>query len=83
MEVLDDIVELLEDEEWHTEEEVGKKLGLSTFKVKLLLNFLESYGFAQYDPPHVQIKHRIVEFFKELGEREDKLGSFCDGVNRI
>lgn len=64
---------LIKDGKWHDVNELQTKLGLTEFKVKLLANFLVSYGFCIGLPwakpiSQIKLKPQVFSFLEELDE---------------
>ena len=80
MKILDDVLEFLQDGQWHSLYSIQEITGLSTFKTKLLANFLISYGFCDYKsgtattPPcpitALKLKDNVKHFFEQLNKLE-------------
>jgi len=49
MSLVEDTLSLLMDGEWHTDEEISKKLGAKKDKVSKILAFFSKYEFVEYD----------------------------------
>ena len=49
MSLMEDTLSLLMDGEWHTDEEISKKLGTKKDKISKVLDFFSKYEFVEYD----------------------------------
>jgi hypothetical protein len=77
--VIDEILWLLRDGEWHYPKSIIENIALSKFKVRIAIGFLGEYNFIQLNKKARKIKLHpsILEFFKKLQliEREEKIKS--------
>lgn len=62
MKSVDDVLELLEDGEWHSLEKVMQQLKLDDFKAGIIFDFLAEYGFIEIDEKG--IKGKLVPSFQ-------------------
>lgn len=77
MSVIDEILWLLRDGEWHNLDEIIEYISMSEFKVEIAVNFLGEYDFIQVDEKakKVRLQPSILEFVKNIQqiEREEQL----------
>jgi hypothetical protein len=77
MSVIDKILWLLRDGEWHDLKEITKNIELSEFKVEIAVNFLGEYDFIQQNEKTRKIKLQpsILKFVRKIHyvEREETL----------
>jgi hypothetical protein len=77
MSVIDEILWLLRDGEWHDLEEIKEFVSLPKFKVEIAVNFLGEYDFIQVNEKagKVRLQPSILEFIKNIQriEREEQL----------
>ena len=77
MSVIDEILWLFRDGEWHDLKEITENIALSKFKVEIAVNFLGEYDFIQLNEvaKKIRLQSSILEFFKNIQyiEREEKL----------
>ena len=72
--IIDQVLELLSDGEWHNLNEVASILGVSGVKIGLIASFLNKYGFIDLKPG---IKAKLTElmhqFLRELNGKDFRL----------
>lgn len=74
---MDDVLELLEDGEWHEVREAVKKSRLHESKVELILGFLAEYKFINLNKEQRKAKLTppMVKFLKETRRSKKKNAS--------
>lgn len=79
MSAIDDILELLEDGNWHDISEAVKKSKLHESKVEIILGFLAKYRFVDFDEEQQKAKLTppLLKFLKEIQrfKKKDVLSS--------
>lgn len=77
MSVIDEILWLLRDGEWHDLEKISENIPLSKFRVEIAVKFLEEYNFIQLNTKtrRVRLQPSILEFINKIQhiEREEAL----------
>ncbi len=77
MSVIDEILWLLSDGEWHDLKELGKNIALSKFKVEIAVDFLGEYDFIQQNTQagRIRLQPSILEFINKIQriEKEEAL----------
>jgi DNA-binding transcriptional regulator GbsR (MarR family) len=77
MSVIDEVLWLLRDGEWHDVKEIRENVSLSKFRVEMVVNFLEEYNFVQLDMKvgRIRLQPSILEFINkiQLIEEEEAL----------
>lgn len=68
MPIIDNILELLKNGEWHDLEEISKRTRLDKFKVELLTNFLAEYNFVELDKKEqrTRLTPPLLNFIKKI-----------------
>jgi len=68
MKVIDDVMDILTDGEWHTRQEIMEKTKLNQEKLDKLLRFLGAYGFIRLctQRPQVKVTTAVLEFLREI-----------------
>ena len=66
---IDQVLELLEDGDWHKLNEIAKKSGLQQPKLEAVVDFLEEYEFIHVDKEQQRAKltHPVLKFLKKSG----------------
>ena len=76
MSVIDEILWLFRDGEWHDLKEITENIALSKFKVEIAVNFLGEYDFIQLneEAKKIRLQSSLLEFLKNIQciEREEK-----------
>lgn len=67
-EILDRVLSLLADGEWHSFKELMEKFGLSEHKARLIVEFFTNYGFCSQEYGSVKLRANLVQFWKSLEE---------------
>jgi len=69
MPTIDQVLELLEDGDWHELKEIGRKSGLQQSKLEAVVDFLEEYEFIHVDKEQQRAKltHPVLKFLKKSG----------------
>jgi DNA-binding IclR family transcriptional regulator len=64
---IDQVLELLEDGDWHELNEITKKSGLQQPKLEAVVDFLEEYEFIHVDKEQqrARLTHPALKFFKK------------------
>lgn len=72
MSIIDEILTLLEDGEWHSLEEIGDKTRLYDIKVRRFTEFLSSYDIVKLDKSKrkVKLNFQTLNFFKKIRQVE-------------
>jgi len=72
MSVIDEILWLLKDGEWHDLEEIAKKRALPKNKAELAFRFLAEYDFIQLNKntKKVKLHPSTLEFIKQIQQLE-------------
>jgi hypothetical protein len=77
MSVIDEILWLLRDGEWHDLKEITENVAWSKFKVKIAINFLGEYDFIQLNKKEekIRLQPSILKFLENIQriEREEQL----------
>lgn len=75
---IDDILELLNNGEWHGLKEIADRIRLNEFKVELITSFLAEYDFLEFNKKEKRIKlsPQLLHFLKKIEEveREEEIG---------
>jgi DNA-binding IclR family transcriptional regulator len=68
MPVIDEVLMLLEDGEWHHLKEILDKSGLAEFKLSMVLKFLAEYSFIEVEERSgtVRATPEFVQFLEEI-----------------
>ena len=68
MSEINELLELLEDDEWHDLSQVAEKMGLHEFRVELLVNFLAEYEFISLDKEgrRIRLAASVLRFLKRV-----------------
>jgi len=74
MSIIDDVLWLLQDGDWHDWQEIAKKFGLKESKAETILDFLTEYSFIQLseDRKKVKLQPMMLKFIKEIQQLEDE-----------
>ena len=74
MSVIDDILLLLKDGEWHDLQEIAEKVALSHTKTEVVFSFLAEYDFVQLNEntKEVKLQSPLLKFINELQRLEQK-----------
>ena len=74
MSVIDDILWLLKDGEWHDLQEIAEKVPLSPAKTELVVSFLAEYDFVQLNEntKEVKLQSPLLKFINELQRLEQE-----------
>ena len=66
--VIDEILMLLKDGNWHDLKEITEKLSLDELKVELITNFISKYNFAELNKNGQKVKLRplMLKFINEI-----------------
>jgi hypothetical protein len=77
MSVIDEVLWLLRDGEWHNLKEITENIALSKFKVEIAINFLGEYDFIQLNEKEekIRLQPSILKFLKNIQriEKEEQL----------
>lgn len=77
MSIIDEILWLIRDGEWHDLKEITEIIELSEFKLGIAVNFLGEYDFIQLNKKarKIRLQPSILEFVKHIQqiEREEIL----------
>jgi len=77
MSVIDEILWLLRDGEWHDLKEIRENIELSKFKVEIAVNFLGEYDFIQLNTKagRIRLQPSILDFINKIQriEKEETL----------
>jgi DNA-binding IclR family transcriptional regulator len=67
-----EVLELLEDGEWHCVDELSLKMGVNKERVFIVLRFLENFGFIIVDSENgrVRLREDIREFLLEIQQSQ-------------
>jgi hypothetical protein len=68
MSVIDEILWMLSDGNWHDLKELGENVAMSNFKVEIAVNFLGQYHFIQQKAKikRIRLQPSILEFMKKI-----------------
>ncbi len=71
--VMDDVLTLLEDGEWHNLEEIRDKTRLRYVEAKRVTEFLARYDIVKLDEEEqkAKINHRTLDFLKKIRQVEE------------
>jgi DNA-binding IclR family transcriptional regulator len=69
MPTIDQVLELLENGDWHELTEIARKSGLQQSKLEAVVDFLEEYEFIHVDKEQQRAKltHPVLKFLKKSG----------------
>jgi DNA-binding IclR family transcriptional regulator len=72
--VIDEILELLKNGEWHELKEIAEKTRLQDLKVQLITTFLAEYDFLEFDKKYrkIRLSPQLQLFLKKLERVEDE-----------
>lgn len=73
MPIIDNILEMLQNGEWHYLKEISEKTQLDEFKVKLLTSFLAEYHFIELDrkEQRTRLTRPLLSFLKKIQGMEN------------
>jgi len=65
---INELLELLEDDEWHDLGQVAEKMRLNEFRVELILSFLAEYEFVSTDKEgrRIRLAPSVLRFLKKI-----------------
>jgi DNA-binding IclR family transcriptional regulator len=76
--LIDEILELLKNGEWHELKEIAEKTRLKDLKVELITTFLAEYDFLEFDKKcrRIRLSPQLRLFLKKLErvENEEHIG---------
>lgn len=74
MPVIDEILNVLKNGEWHGLVEISEKTGLNGLKVKLVTNFLAEYNFIELDAKEkrTRLTSELLNFIRKIQSVEEK-----------
>lgn len=66
--VIDEILMLLKDGNWHDLKEIAEKCSLDELKVKMIVSFLSKYDFVELDKKgrKARLRPLMLEFIEEI-----------------
>jgi len=66
--ILELVLEILIDEQWHDMEEIARRTGVSPWKMQIMTDFLAKYHLIRQSTkkPRVKISHRFAEFLRAI-----------------
>lgn len=69
MPTIDQVLELLENGDWHELTEIARKSGLQQSKLEAVVDFLAEYEFIHVDKEQQRAKltHPVLKFLKKSG----------------
>jgi len=69
---IDDILEVLQNGEWHTLKEIAEKKQLRETKLKLIMSFLAEYDFIRLDlaTSRIRLSPQLLNFLKKIQDLE-------------
>jgi len=72
--IIDNILELLKNGEWHDLKEISERARLARSKVQLLTNFLAEYNFVELDKKEqrTRLTPPLLDFIKTIQGIEEK-----------
>ena len=74
MSIIDEILWLLKDGEWHDLKEIAEKAALPKVKAEMIVSFLGEYDFVQLNEntKKVRLQPPLLEFIKEIQRLEQE-----------
>lgn len=74
MPIIDDILHVLKNGEWHNLEEISQKARLSKSKIELITNFLAEYNFIELDKKEerTRLTPPLSNFIQKIQKMEEK-----------
>ena len=68
--MIDEILEALNDNKWHSTAKIMQQLKQPIFKTCLILSFLSEYGFVQFLGNEVKVDGKVEKFLRQIKEIE-------------
>jgi hypothetical protein len=70
--IIDEILTLLKDGNWHNRSELAKKYSSNGLKVKMVISFLSKFDFVELDKKgrKVRLRSLMLEFINETQHTE-------------
>ena len=72
MATIDNLLDLLQDGQWHDLKQTTQKVGLYSAKAEMVISFLNEYGFIKLseDSKQIKLQHMTLEFFAQIKNLE-------------
>jgi DNA-binding IclR family transcriptional regulator len=72
--IIDNILEMLKNGEWHDLDEISERTRLDRFKVELVTDFLAEYNFVELDRKEqkTRLTAPLLDFIKKIQGTEGK-----------
>jgi len=72
--IIDEILTLLKDGNWHNRSELAKKYSSNGLKVKMVISFLSKFDFVELDKKGRKVKLNLLtrEFIDEIHRVEEE-----------
>ncbi len=72
--IIDEILDVVRNGEWHRIKEIAQKTKLSESKVELVSGFLATYDFLEFDKEskRIRVSQQLQHFLSKIGEVESK-----------